>query len=75
MDPRAATIRQEAFLSLSKRMDDIKPAPLILEALLSGLQCWIAANGMPTDFTANIQAALDHQLKLGYGTNSFAGES
>jgi hypothetical protein len=34
MDPRAATIRQEAFLSLSKRMDDIKTAPLILEALL-----------------------------------------
>jgi hypothetical protein len=66
MDPQAATIRQEAFLSLSKQMDDIKTAPLILEALLSGLQCWIAANGMPTDFTANIQATLDHQLKLGW---------
>jgi hypothetical protein len=72
MDPRIATIRQEAFLSLSKQMDDIKTALLILEALLSGLQCWIAANGMPTDFTANMQAALDHQLKLGYWTNSFA---
>jgi hypothetical protein len=66
MDPRPATTRQEAFLSLSKRMDDIKTASLILEALLMELQCWIAAGGMPTDFTADIQAALDHQLKLGW---------
>jgi hypothetical protein len=66
MDPRAATTRQEAFSSLSKRMDEIKTAPLILEAILSGLQCWIAADGMPTDFNADIQAALDHQLKLGW---------
>jgi hypothetical protein len=47
-------------------MDDIKTALLIQEALLTGLKCWIAADGIPTDFTADIQNALDHQLKLGW---------
>jgi hypothetical protein len=68
MDPLAATTRQEAFSSLStKRVDEIKTAQLILEALLTGLKCWIAADGMQTDFTADIQSTLDHQLKLGWG--------
>jgi hypothetical protein len=66
MDPRAATTRQVAFASLSQRMDDIKTAPLIQGALLTALKCWIAATVIPTDFTAEIQSALDQQHTLGW---------
>ena len=65
-DPRADTTRRLAFASLSKRMDDIKTAPLIQDALLTVLNCWITDDGIPTDFTADIQGALDKQLALGW---------
>ena len=66
MDPRAATTRRVAFSTLTQRMVDIKTAPQIQEALLTVLKCWIEDDGIPTNFTAEIQSALDQQLTLGW---------
>jgi hypothetical protein len=66
-DPRAVTMRQEAFLTLSSRLEEIHTEPQIQSVIGMFLRCWTdKSDTNTTGVSILIQHTLDQQFLIGW---------